>query len=102
MRSAQTNNRSRAQRARRDAEREASPRAGPPLIPHGTPIGRITIELHGQSVTATLLQAGTCCKTYGVQIEDEPIEVLGLYRAAALVSSRVPRMPSLRSDFWRG
>lgn len=44
MRTAHTNRRSIAQRARRDADREADPRPGPPSIPHGTemnsPYGR--------------------------------------------------------------
>ena len=83
MRSAKTNNRSIAQRARRDAEREADPRPGPPRIPHGAVIGRIIVEYHGQSVEAELLQAGERCRTHGVRIGAEPIVMMGLYRAAA-------------------
>ena len=101
MRSDYTNNRSIAQRARRDGEREANPRPGPPIIPHGAEVGRITIELHGQVVTATLLQAGERCRSYGVTIDGASLEVMGLYRAAALVGAKVARMPSRRSDFWK-
>jgi hypothetical protein len=97
-----TNNRSRAQRARRDAEREADPRAGPPIIPHGVEIGSITIRMHGQEVTAKLLQAGEKCRTLGVSIDGGPVELLGLYRAAVAVSAKIARMPPRRSDFWDG
>lgn len=101
MRSAHTNRRCIAQRARRDAEREQAPRPGPPSIPHGTVIGRIVIEYHGQRVEATILQAGERCRTHGVQIDGGQVQVMGLYRAAALVSGMVARVPSRRSDFWR-
>ena len=100
MRFDKTNRRSRSQRARRDAEREANPRPGPPLIPHGAEVGSITIRLHGQEVTATLLQAGEKCRTYGVSIDGGPVELLGLYRAAVAVSAKLARMPPRRSDFW--
>lgn len=95
------NNRSISQRARRDAEREAAPRNGPPSIQHGTEVGSITIRLHGQIVTATLLQAGERCRSYGVCINGGKPEMMGLYRACAAVSAEVARMPSRRSDFWR-
>lgn len=101
MQFAKTTRRSIAQHARRDAEREAKPRTGPPSIPHGTPIGRIVVELHGQRVEAVLLQAGERCRSYGVAIDGAAPEVMGLYRAAALVGAKVARMPSRRSDFWK-
>ena len=102
MRSAHINARSLAQRARRDAEREErEPRAGPPAIPHGTIVGRIVVELHGQRVETMLLQAGEHCRTYGVSIDGAEPELLGLYAAATRTTARVSRMPSRRSDFWR-
>lgn len=100
MRFAKTKNRSIAQRARRDAEREDNPREGPPVIPHGTVIGRIVIEYRGQRVEAEILQAGEKCRTHGVRIDGGPVELMGLYRAAAVASGKVARMPSVRSDFW--
>lgn len=100
MRSAPTNRRSIAQRARRDAEREASPRSGPPCIAHGTQIGRIVIEYHGQRVEAVLLQAGSRCRSHGVSINGGPVEVMGLYAACVKMSSKLGRMPSSRSDVW--
>lgn len=101
MRFAVINNRKIAQRARRDAEAESRPpRQGPPQIPHGTVVGRVLIELHGQRVEAELLQAGDRCRSYGVRIEGNVIGVMGLYRAAAKVSSRIARVPGKRSDFW--
>lgn len=101
MRSVHTNRRSIAQRARRDAEREAEPRLGPPQIPHGTVVGRIIVEYHGQRVEAELLQAGSRCRTHGVRIDSEVVGLMGLYRAAAMVTSMVARVPGQRSDFWR-
>lgn len=101
MRSAHINNRTRAQRARRDAEREAAPRPGPPAIPHGTVVGRIVVELHGQRVETVLLQAGEHCRTYGVCIDGEEAVPMGLYAAAARTTAKVSRMTSRRSDFWR-
>jgi hypothetical protein len=100
MRFAHTNNRSIAQRARRDAEREADSRSGPPSIPHGTVIGRIVIEYHGQRVEAEILQAGDKCRTHGIRIGGDPVVMMGLYKAAVLVASRIARVPSRRSDFW--
>ena len=102
MRSAPINRRKRAQRARRDAEREDRPaRLGPDFPPHGTPIGRIVIELHGQRVEAVLLQAGERCRSHGVVLDGDLLpEPMGLYAAAALVSSRIARAPSSRSDFY--
>lgn len=94
------NRRTIAQRARRDAEREANPRSGPPAIPHGTPIGRIVVEYRGQSVEAVLLQAGDRCRTHGVEIDGQVVGMMGLYKAAALLTSMVARMPGKRSDFW--
>lgn len=101
MRFDKINSRSIAQRARRDAEREAKPRTGPLSIPHGTPIGRIVVELHGQRVEAVLLQAGERCRTHGVSIDGAPPELLGLYQAAARVTAKIARVPSRRSDLWR-
>jgi hypothetical protein len=100
MRFAKTNRRAISQRARRDAEREGDRREGPPVIPHGTVIGRIVIEYHGQRVEVEILQAGERCRTHGVRIDGGPVELMGLYRAAALASGKVARMPSQRSDFW--
>lgn len=103
MRSAHTNHRrSIAQRARRDAEAEARPiRQGPPQIPHGTVVGRIVIEYHGQRVEVELLQAGERCRSHGVRIDGamQP-EMMGLYAAAAKATARIARVPSRRSDFW--
>ena len=101
MRSAHINNRSIAQRARRDAERESNPRSGPPSIPHGTVIGRVVVELHGQRVETVLLQAGERSRTYGVCIDGAGPVPMGLYEAAARTTAKVARMPSKRSDFWR-
>lgn len=102
MRFAATPRRQISQRARRDAEAEAiPPRQGPPQIPHGTVIGRILIELHGQRVEAELLQAGDRCRSHGVRIDGQMLPtVMGLYRAAATVSARLARVPGKRSDFW--
>lgn len=102
MRSAYTNRRSIAQRARRDAEDEAKPiRQGPPQMPHGAVIGRIVIEYHGQRVEVELLQAGERCRSHGVRIDGamEPT-MMGLYAAAAKATARLARVPSRRSDFW--
>lgn len=101
MRTAKTNRRSLAQRARRDAEREADPRPGPPAIPHGTKIGSIVIEYHGQRVEAVILQAGDRCRTHGVSIDGAPAELMGLYAAAVATQAKLARVPSPRSDFWR-
>lgn len=101
MRFASINRRCIAQRARRDAEAEDRPiRNGPPQIPHGTVIGRIVIEYHGQRVEAEILQAGDRCRSHGVRIDGKVVGVMGLYRAAAEVSSRLARVPGSRSDFW--
>ncbi len=103
MRFATINRRKIAQRARRDAEAELRPiRQGPPQIPHGTVIGSVVIQLHGQTVEAELLQAGDRCRSYGVRIDGKMLpKVMGLYRAAAKVSSRVALVPGKRSDFWQ-
>ncbi len=100
MRTAHINRRSIAQRARRDAEREAAPRDGPPTIPHGTVIGRIVIEYHGQRIEAEILQAGAKCRTHGIRIGDEPVQLMGLYRAAVMLTSRLARAPGRRSECW--
>jgi hypothetical protein len=103
MRFAVINNRKIAQRARRDAEAEnRPPRQGPPQIPHGTVIGNVVIKLHGQTVEAELLQAGDRCRSYGVRIDGKMLpKIMGLYRAAAEVSSCIARVPGKRSDFWQ-
>lgn len=101
MRSAHTNRRKIAQRARRDAERDAMPpRPGPDLPPHGQQIGSIVVEYHGQRVEAVILQAGSRCRTHGVSINGGPVQTMGLYRACAAVSARLGRLPSRRSDRW--
>lgn len=100
MRFAKTNRRSIAQRARRDAEREGSPRQGPPTIQHGAEIGEVVIRYHGQEVRAVLYQAGERCRTHGVSIEGGPVMLMGLYAACAALSGCVARVPSRRSDFW--
>ena len=96
MRFAKINNRSRAQRARRDAEAEERPPA-PMYPPHGTVIGKITFELYGTAVTAELLSTGKHCRTYGIRIGGTVIGVMGADRAWREVSGRVPRMLSIRS-----
>lgn len=102
MRFAAINSRKIAQRARRDAEAEKRPpRQGPPQTPHGTVIGRIVIEYHGQRVEAEILQAGDRARSHGVRIDGPMVGVMGLYRAAAEVSSRLARVPGKRSDFWQ-
>jgi hypothetical protein len=63
-------------------------------------IGRIVVEYHGQRVEVDLLQAGECCRSHGVRIDGEVVGVMGLYKAAALASSKLARVPSKRSDFW--
>ena len=80
--------------------REVNMDRGSKLPPHGTPIGRIVIEYHGQRVEAVILQAGDRARTHGVQIGDGPVQLMGLYRAAALASAKVARVPGKRSDFW--
>lgn len=100
MRSAQTNRRSRAQRARRDAEGEDLPERGDTLPPHGTVIGRIRIEYHGQVIEAKLLQAGDKARTHGLQFDAEPPELMGLYRAAVTAAAKLARVPGKRSGFW--
>lgn len=101
MRFAAINCRKVSQRARRDAEAEARPiRQGPPQIPHGSVIGRIVIEYHGQRVEAEILQAGDRCRSHGVRIDGAMVGMMGLYRAAAAATSRVARVPGKRSDFW--
>ena len=88
-------------------KRRSKPEAKPEPLhhadmpPHGAVIGRIVIELHGQRVEAIIRQAGTRCRTHGVSINGGPVQLLGLYRAAALVSAEVARLPSIRSDAWR-
>lgn len=99
MRFAHTNLRSIAQRARRDAERERCQRDRPPQIPHGTQIGRIVVEYHGQRVELPILQAGSKCRTHGVVVDGQT-RLMGLYKAAALATSMVSRVPGARSDFW--
>lgn len=101
MRFTNINRRRIAQRARRNAERErAVPRAGPPSIPHGTQIGRIVIEYHGQRVAATILQAGDRCRSHGVIIDGGPVALMGLYAATRAVQAKLARVPARRSDFW--
>lgn len=102
MRFDKTNRRSRAQRTRRDAEREAAPDRGSPLPPHGTPIGRIVIEYHGQRAEGVLLQAGDRCRTHGLVIDGAEPVLCGLYAACAAVSAKLARVPGKRSTMWRG
>ena len=53
-------------------------------------------------VEAELLQAGERCRSHGVRIDGQIApKLMGLYAAAALVTSRISRVPSSRSDFWR-
>lgn len=99
MRSAHTN-RSRAQRARRDAEREVSLHRGSPLPPHGTRIGRIVIEYHGQRVEGVLLQAGDRARTHGLVIGEASPVLCGLYAACAKLSAQLARVPGKRSTMW--
>lgn len=71
------------------------------MPPHGTRIGRILIEYRGQTVEAAIYQAGSRCRTHGVSIAGGRVQMMGLYRAAALVSAAVARMPGQRSEAWR-
>lgn len=71
------------------------------MIPHGTVIGEVLIHYHGQEVRAVLYQAGERCRTHGVSIDGGPVELMGLYAAAAKASAKLARVPSSRSDFWR-
>jgi hypothetical protein len=91
---------------RRPPRRLPQPQAEPlhhagTMPPHGAVIGRILIEYHGQRVEAEIRQAGERCRTHGVSIAGGPVELMGLYRAAALVSARVARAPGLRSGVRR-
>jgi hypothetical protein len=96
------NRRQLAQRARRDAEREqAEPRPGPPIIPAGTVVGHVELCLHGRSVRAELLHIDGRCRTYRVRIGGAVIGRMGADKAWSEVSRMVPRMPSIRSEFWQ-
>lgn len=76
MRSAKTNRRSRAQRARRDAEAEM--REPAPAYPaHGTVVGHIEYALHGQCVRAELRSTGRHARSYGVFIAGQCVGVMG-------------------------
>lgn len=100
MRFAHTNNRQRAQRSRRDAERDTMPRSGPPAYIHGEQVGRVLIEYHGQRVEVVLLQAGDRCRSHGAVVDGVlQKRLVGLYRAAALASGMVARVPGKRSEF---
>lgn len=70
------------------------------MIPHGTQIGRIVIEYHGQRVEAVILQAGERCRTHGVSIDGAKPELMGLYQAAIAAQAKLARVPSSRSDIW--
>ena len=96
MRSANTNRRSLAQRARRDAEREQREPA-PSYESHGRVVGSITLRLHGCETTAELLSTGKHCRSYGVMIGGRVVGVMGADRAWREVSTRVPRMMSIRN-----
>ena len=76
MRSAKTNRRSRAQRARRDAEAEMREPA-PAYPPHGTVVGHIEYALHGQCVRAELRSTGRHARSYGVFIGGKCVGVMG-------------------------
>lgn len=69
----------------------------PQYPPHGTVVGRISLELYGCCVTAELLSTGHHCRSYGVRIDGAVIGVLGAYEAWREVSRRQPRMISLRN-----
>lgn len=88
-------------RRRSAPQRYAEPLQHADMPPHGTQIGRILIEYRGQVVDAAIYQAGTHCRTHGVSINGGPVQLLGLYRAAALATAEVARLPSMRSDLWR-
>lgn len=99
MRTAKTINRRQiAQRARRDAEREAREPA-PEYPPHGTPVGSITFELWGQTAQVKLLSTGKHARSFGVALPDgEVAGVMGPSEAWRLhVSPRVTRMKSKRN-----
>ena len=86
--------------ARHPKDREVSAARGSPLPPHGTPIGRIVIEYHGQRVEGVLLQAGDRSRTHGLVIGDDPAVLCGLYQACAKVSAKLARVPGKRSTMW--
>lgn len=88
-------------RRRSAPKRHAEPLQHADMPPHGKQIGRILIEYRGQVVEAKILQAGDRCRTHGVSIDGGPVELLGLYRAAALATAKVARLPSIRSTLWR-
>ena len=81
-------------------KRHAEPLQHADMPPHGTQIGRIVIEYRGQVVEAKILQAGERCRTHGVSINGGPVQLLGLYRAAALATAEIARLPSVRSSMW--
>jgi uncharacterized protein involved in type VI secretion and phage assembly len=67
---APTTRRSRAQRARRDAELEAwPPRPGPPIIAAGTVVGHVELCLHGQVTRCELLQIDGRSQTYRLRLD---------------------------------
>ena len=96
MRSAKTNKRKLAQRARRDAEAELRDPA-PQYPAHGSPVGSITFTLHGQTVNVEFLSTGKHSRTHGVRINGELRQkVMGVDRAWREASKLMPRMMSLR------
>ena len=88
-------------RQRRQPTQHAEPLEHADMPAHGAQIGRIVIEYRGQMVEAIIRQAGERCRTHGVSINGGPVQLIGLYRAAALASAAVARLPSVRSDAWR-
>ena len=100
MRPSYINSRSLAQRARRDAEREANPRHGPPIIPAGTVVGHVELCLHGRTVRCDLIQIDGKAQTHRLRIGAESLGNGGAYQAWRAVSQRVGRMPGKRNDVW--
>lgn len=71
--------------------------AAPEYPPHGTRLGRIVLELHGQTVEAVLLSTGKHCRSFGIEIDGVRHGPMGLDRAwGTLVSPAVRRPCSIR------
>ena len=90
----------RVARTRHPKARPVEMDRGTPLPPHGTVIGRIVIEYHGQRVEGALLQAGDRCRTHGLVIDGSEPVLCGLYQACAKVGARIARVPGKRSTIW--
>lgn len=71
--------------------------AAPQYPAHGTPVGRIVFELHGQVVEARLLSTGKHCRSFGVEVDGEVFGVMGADRAwSTIVSPAIGRPHSIK------